>query len=89
MTETANEMFVEERLYIAGKLREAAGGRTMENINRRRKRSWAWRPTPTPPTWTRRSAPHVPFDDGVVGATRRSGSTASASCTIGARAARR
>ena len=33
MAETANEMFVEERLYIAGKLREAAGGRTMENIN--------------------------------------------------------
>ena len=33
MTETGNEMFVEERLYIAGKLREASGGRTMENIN--------------------------------------------------------
>ena len=30
---TRTELLVEERLYIGGKLREAAGGRTYENIN--------------------------------------------------------
>jgi len=33
MSEAAESMFVEERLYVAGELRPASGGQTFENIN--------------------------------------------------------